>query len=406
MRRRPGLALLVVALLALLGSAVAGVPRVRAQLKGSPLLQRLNTPWIRSVDAHLFNFRRTWLPLEALGDAAPVERVRLFDPMGLGRDRQGAIYVSDRGGGGPGRVIWRLGPDGMARVVAGSGRRGATVAAPKARGADLGSPQGLCLDPEGRIYFADSYNHVVLRVEPSGALTRVAGTGTPGDRGDGGPAADAELNQPYDVRFDDRGSLYIADVGNHRIRKVDPDGRISTIAGTGEPGYAGDGGPASAARLRWPYGVFTDPRYGVLIADSGNDRIRLVDSTGSIRTLAGTGRRGLAGDGGPAAEARLDSPQSLFVDPAGHIFVGDEHNHVIRVITPDGMIRRVAGNGTRGYSPDGTLAVAGPLDDVENMIVWDDRLAFSEAGNRLVRTIDAEGRLRTLAGAWARPDTR
>jgi hypothetical protein len=249
------------------------------------------------------------------------------------------------------------------------------------------------------VYFADSYNHVVLRIEADGALARVAGTGIAGDGGDGGLATAAELDQPYDVRQDGLGNLYIADFGNHRVRKVDRAGIITTVAGLGEPGYTGDGGPAIAARLHGPYGIFAHPRFGLLIADSENNVVRQVDSTGTIRTLAGTGHRGLAGDEGPAIRADFDSPQGLYVDRRGLIYVDDEHNHEIRVITTDGVVHRVAGIGGPGVSPDGTPAGNGHLNDPENMVVTlDGQVLFTEAGSHLVRIIDTEGRLRTLAG--------
>jgi sugar lactone lactonase YvrE len=376
-----------------------GTARGRVFLKTSPLFHRLNSPALRDLDARLFNLLQAPPSPDSFGDGGPVSRVRLFDPMGLARDGVGAFFITDRGGTGPGRVVWRLGVDGVARVVAGTGRRGTTLVAAQARTADLGSPQGVCLDSEGRVYFADSYNHVILRVERSGALTRVAGTGYPGHGGDGDAATEATLNQPYDVRFDGRGNLYIADVGNHRIRRVSPAGIISTVAGNGEPGYDGDGGPATSARLRGAYGVFAHVRYGLLIADSGNDVVRQVDSTGTIRTIAGTGRRGNSGNGGPAIDARFNSPQGLFVDSAGRIYVGDEHNHTIRVVDADGVIRGVAGSGGQGFSADGTSALAGPLSDVENIVVTGGDLFFTEAGSGRLRTIDVEGRLRTVAGA-------
>lgn len=389
--------LLVVA--AGLGAFALGSPSGRAYLKASPFVRRLNSPLLRSFDAYLFNRRHGLLGVLELGDGRPVAEVRLHDPMGLDRDSRGGLFVGDRGGNGPGHVIWRFGTDGLARILAGTGRRGTDSEAEDARQASLGSPQGLAVDPQGRVYVADSYNHVVVRVDPDGRLTRVAGIGRPGDGGDGGPADRAELNQPYDVRVDSRGNLYIADYGNHRIRKVDRSGRITTVAGTGEPGYSGDGGPATAARLRGPYGVFVSPRHGVLIADSENNVVRRVDATGTIRTIAGTGERGRAGDGGPAIRALLDSPQGLYADGSGAIYVGDEHNHEVRVITPDGLIHRVAGSGVRGLSPDGAQASGAPLDDVENLVVTGEGLiVFTEAGNGLLRTIRSDGSLHTLAG--------
>lgn len=381
------------------GAIALQSPHIRESLRASPLFLRLNSAPLRSVDARLYNLRHPLLSPAELGDGGPAAGIRLFDPMGLARDTAGNLWVSDRGGRGPGHVVWRLGTDGSARIVAGTGRRGTAPTGIAARRSDLGSPQSLCVDPAGRVYFADSYNHVILRIEPDGTLRRIAGIGRPGAGGDGGPASEAELNQPYDVRLDSDGSLYIADVGNHRIRKVTPDGVIHTAAGRGDAGYSGDGGPATAARLNGPYGVYPDPKLGLLIADSYNNVIRVVDRRGYIRTLAGTTGSGLAGDGGPALSARFDTPQALWVGRSGAIYVGDEHNHAIRVIEPGGLVRRVAGTGARGFSPDGTPADSGRLDDPENIVVTEDgTVVFTEAGNGRVRYVAPDGRLGSIAG--------
>jgi hypothetical protein len=374
--------------------------RVREAIRASPLFLALNTPFLRSVDSRLYNLRHRHLSPGELGDGGPVTRVRLLDPMGLGRDVAGNLYVTDRGGGGSGRVVWRLAADeGTARIVAGTGGRGTAPTGIPARQSALGSPQGLCVDTMGRVYFADSYNHVVLRIDQDGTLRRVAGTGRPGGGGDGGPATEASLNQPYDVRLDSEGSLYVADYGNHRIRMVGPDGVMHTVAGQGTPGYSGDGGPATKARLDGPYGVFHDPRLGLLIADSHNHVIRAVDRRGYIRTLAGTGRRGFSGDGEEALSARFDTPQALWVTANGSVYVGDEHNHAIRVIESDGTIRLVAGSGRPGFSPDGSTARGARLNDPENILSWNaDGVLFTEAGSGRIRYIGPEGRLGTLAG--------
>jgi hypothetical protein len=320
--------------------------------------------------------------------------------MGLARDSAGAVYVSDRGGGGSGRVVWRLRPDGKGEIIAGTGRRGLAPAGRPARDSDLGSPQGVCLDAAGRVYIADSYNHLILRIGSDGMLSRVAGTGRPGYGGDGGPATAAALNQPYDVRLDAAGNLYIADYGNHRIREITSDGIMHTIAGTGTPGYSGDGGRAVQARLRGPYGVYPLPQGGFLIADSENNVIRRVDRNGAIETIAGTGQQGYSGDGGEAKRARFNEPQGLYVSGSGRIIIGDEHNHAIRVLEPDGSVRHLAGKGSPGFSPDGTPAAEASLNDPENMIGEDDgSLMFTEAGNARLRQIGPDGGLTTLAGS-------
>lgn len=384
--------------LLLLASAALGSPRVRGLLKTSPALRQLNTPLIRELDAWLFNLRHPVLTRTELGDGSSPSGMRLDDPMGLGRAPDGTIYVSDRGGQGPGHVVWAIAGQ-SARVIAGDGRRGVAGSGLFGGDVDLGSPQSLSVDLAGRVYLADSYNHVVVRVDPDGGLTRVAGTGEPGSEGDGGPAVEAMLDQPYDARVDERGNLYIADYGNHRIRRVTPAGMIETLAGTGEPGYSGDGGPAVAARLHGPYGVYPDRRYGFLIADSENHVVRRVDSTGTIRTVAGSGVPGNSGDDGPGLAARFNSPQGLAVGPLGEIYIGDEHNHEIRVIDAHGIVHRIAGIGVPGFSADGTPALAARLNDPENIVVLPDRsLLFTEAGSHRVRMVRPDGRLATFAG--------
>ena len=382
----------------LAGARVLADGRVRDAIKASPVLRRINAAPLRQVDAWIFNARHGTLTPAELGDGGPPRAILLADPMGLARDARGVVYVADRGGAGPGHVVWAIAGD-TARIIAGRGGRGVARTERPARESDLGSPQSLALDGEGRLYLADSYNHAILRIDPDGRISRVAGVGHPGDEGDGGPATAAALNQPYDVRVGDDGALYIADYGNHRIRRVAPDGRISTVAGTGEPGYSGDGGPATAARLNGPYGVCPDGRHGLLIADSQNHVIRRVDAEGRIETVAGTGQLGNSGDEGPALEARFDTPQGLAVGADGTIFVDDEHNHEIRVIDPRGIVHRLAGTGTAGFAPDGVPADSAPLNDPESMVILPDGgLLLTEAGNGRVTLVGDDRRLATYAG--------
>ncbi len=373
-------------------------PGVREMIRESRAFRTLNHPALRRVDSWLYNHRSLFPAREELGDGGAATEAWLQDPMGLGQDQAGNVFVTDRGLGGPGRVVWKVAPDGRATIIAGTGWRGIAGNGVPALTADLGSPQSLAVDAAGLVYFADSYNHAVFRIEHDGMLTRVAGNGRPGDGGDGGPASEAELNQPYDVSLDRLGQLYIADFGNHRVRKVGRDGRIHTIAGTGAPGYSGDGGPAIQARLNGPYGVFAGSRGEVWIGDSFNNVVRRIDNDGVIHTTAGTGSRGYTGDGGPAREAQLDAPQGIYVD-GDVIYVGDEHNHAIRVITPDGVIRNLVGTGAPGFAQDGTPVGRAAVNDPENLIVRPDgTILFTEAGNRRVRLVGADSLLRTFAG--------
>jgi sugar lactone lactonase YvrE len=320
--------------------------------------------------------------------------------MGLAEDPAGNVFVSDRGRGLRGRMIWRIAPDGSAHAVAGTGRKGSPLPGADALRSPLRSPEGLCLDSRGRLVFADQAENAVLRIAADGRLGRVAGTGERGFGGDGGPATRAALHKPYDVRADSRGNLFVADVGNHRIRRIDSDGIITTVAGTGEPGYSGDGGPAAGARLDTPYGVFLDGRDRLWIADTENHVVRRVDEHGIIATVAGVGRPGFGGDGGPARDALLDAPQSLWIDSGGRVFVGDEHNHAVRVIDPTGTISTLVGDGRPGLAEDGAAGTRARLNDPENVLLRPDgTLLVTDADNGRVVRVDASGRVQPFAGS-------
>ena len=195
-------------------------------------------------------------------------------------------------------------------------------------------------------------------------ITTFAGTGVPGFSGDGGPAVQAQLNLPGDVAVDGAGNVYVADTNNHRIRKVDPSGTtatITTIAGTEESGFSGDGGAAVQAQLNLPHGVAVDGSGNVYIADTNNHRIRRVDSSGTTTTIAGTGVSGFSGDGGAAVQARLNSPHGVAVDGSGNVFIADTNNHRIRRVDSSGTITTIAGTGVSGFSGDGGPAVQAQL---------------------------------------------
>ena len=217
--------------------------------------------------------------------------------------------------------------------------------------ARLATPTGVAVDGAGNLYIADSRNHRIRKVDSSGTITTIAGTGELGFGGDGGPATDARLAFPTDVAVDGAGNLHIADSRNHRIRKVDSSGTITTIAGTGELGFGGDGGPATDARLAFPTDVAVNGAGNLYIADSRNHRIRKVDSSGTITTIAGSGEPGFSGDGGPATDARLARPNGVAVDDAGNVYIADTDNHRIRILTPAGGERAPLLEEIRGLLP-------------------------------------------------------
>jgi sugar lactone lactonase YvrE len=255
-------------------------------------------------------------------------------------------------------------------TVAGTGELG-EAANGDALYVQFNHPTNVTFDDQGRMLVAAWHNSLVKRVDfTTGFAETVAGTGARSFGGDGGPALTALLDLPSAVVIDSAGRLVIADQANFRIRRVNEDGTIETICGTGQRGYAGDGGPATAAQLSAPVGqaappasrIAIDSEDRIYIADTGNHVVRMIDTDGVIYTIAGTGEPGYEGDGGPAVSARLDTPSDVAVSPNGIVYIADTNNHAVRRIRPDGIIDSVAGTGERGFSGDGSAARDARLD--------------------------------------------
>ena len=291
------------------------------------------------------------------------------------------------------------GGPGVITTFAGTGEIGFSGDGGPAAQAQLNRPFGVAVDEKGDVYIADLSNHRVRRVGADGIITTLAGTGTEGFSGDGGPAAQAQLSRPFGMAVDGRGNLYIADAGNNRIRRVGPDGIITTLAGTGEAGFSGDGGPSAQARLSNPRSVAVDARGNVYIADLSNNRIRRVGPDGMITTFAGTGAPGFSGDRGPAAGAQLNSPTSVAVDAKGDVYIVDQGNHRVRRVGPDGIITTFAGTGMRGFSGDGG-PVAGAQLNFPTGVAVDARgnVYIADTDNRRVRRVEGDGFITTFAG--------
>ncbi len=298
-------------------------------------------------------------------------------------------------------------------TLAGNGTKGTTADGSVATKASIGEPYGLVIGPDGALYICEIANHLVRRLDlQSGTLTRVAGNGTKGYSGDGGSALDAQCDEPYEVRFDSKGNMVFVEMKNAVVRKVDKEtGKISTIAGTGKVGFSGDGGPATQATFKQPHSIAFDEHDNLYICDIGNHRVRRVDGkTGIVTTLvgggntapgpgtssienlalkgpraldyagngvlilalregnaiyrldlnkktlthlAGTGKKGYTGDGGPGQQALLSGPKGVAIDSKGNIYFADTESHTIRVIRPEtGIVETVCGNGKRGDGLD------------------------------------------------------
>jgi sugar lactone lactonase YvrE len=207
--------------------------------------------------------------------------------------------------------------------------------------AQLSEPVGVAVGPDGSLYIADRDNAVVRRVAPNGTITTVAGTGVSGYSGDGGPAVGAKLSDPENIVVDARGRVFFTDQINERVRMIDVDGTITTVAGTGEAGDTGDGGPGTDATLNSPYGLAIDAAGNLYVADSKGARVREIARDGTITTVAGTGVPGYSGDGGRATQAQLSQPSSLAVDASGDLFIGDSGNRDVRIVDPQGVITTV-----------------------------------------------------------------
>jgi sugar lactone lactonase YvrE len=291
------------------------------------------------------------------GDGGPATAASLDHPIDAKVDGAGNLYITEFNNS----RVRKVDTNGIITTIAGNGGSGFSGIGGPATSASLGNLIGLALDAAGNIYFSSINRGThVLKVDLNGILTLVAGGGS-GD--DGGPATKAALSASVTgVAVDTAGNVYFADFFDCRIRKVDTNGIISTVAGNRKAGYSGDGGPATEAQINAVQGVAVDAAGNIYIADWGNDRIRKVDTNGIITTIAGNGVDGFSGDGGPATQAELRRPLGVTVDAAGNVYIGDRDNARVRRVDTNGTIKTIAGNGNGSYNGEGGPATATGLD--------------------------------------------
>ncbi len=331
------------------------------------------------------------------GDGLLAPSAHLYRPWDVCVDKvTGDFYIADQSNQ---RIRKVTVSSGTISTVAGGGTGGYFGDNGPALSAEFNYLTGIATDGSN-VYVADTYNNVIRKINSAGIVTTFAGNGTAGFSGDGGPATSAQLNNPYDVKLDAAGNVYIADKENDRIRVVGTTGTITTFAGTGVPGFFGDGGVAVNARLNNPWGIAVTPSGVVYISDYSNARIRKV-SGGIITTIAGTGLGGYNGDDTTVAtNARINGPKGIDVDAAGDVYFADFFNHRIRKIMTTGTITTVAGSGTWGYSGDGTPAKNATFKNPTSVTVDNTgQLYISDNSNHVVRLVNAAGTMTTFAAS-------
>lgn len=302
----------------------------------------------------------------------------------------------------PAQGILTISPGRTVSTSAGTGSVGLSGDNGPGTSAALASPSAVAYDAGGNLYIADARNHVIRKVDAAGVITTVAGSGEQGFSGDGGSATQARLDTPTGIAVDIQGTLYIADSHNHRIRKV-AGGVITTVAGTGTAGFGGDGGAATQAQLSLPSGVAVDKDGNLYVADTNNQRIRRIGSNGIITTFAGNGEQSYGGDGGAATAASLDLPASVAVDLAGIVYIADRHNHCIRRVDTGGRISTLAGRAdidrfAGGFTGDGGSATEAALSRPGGVAVDRDGSVYvADTNNHRIRQV-ANGVITTVAG--------
>jgi uncharacterized protein (TIGR03437 family) len=343
------------------------------------------------------------------GDNNPPSAASFSLPTDVAVDRAGNVYVTDFGNDRVRKIA-----NGVVTTVAGDPVGPSIIDGQLAVNARFVGPTGVAVDRNGVIYVVEGSigsgtglargDFRIYRVAVDGTIRTFAGTGAASFSGDGAAATSAQLSGATGVAVDAAGNLYIADTVNQRLRKVAPNGTISTIAGTGAPGFAGDNVLPAGAQLNNPRGVTLDPAGRLYLADSGNSRVRRIDPGGNIVTLAGNGNSSYYGDGLAARQASVNQPEGVAADAAGNVYIADTLDNVVRKVAPDGSITTIAGFGTPGFSGDGGPAVQAALDHPRGIAVTADGIIYiADTGNNRVRKVDFLGTISTVVEGLSGP---
>lgn len=287
------------------------------------------------------------------GDGGPATAAQTDNPFGVVRGPDGAIWFCEY----TGQRIRRVAADGTISTIAGTGAKGYSGDGGPALQATFNLPHELRFDAKGDLYVVDMTNHAVRKIDlKTKIITTIAGNGKPGYSGDGGPAKDAQLKQPHSIQFSPGGDLYVCDIGNNVIRRIDmKTGLISTFAGTGKPGVTPDGAPIAGTPLKGPRSLDFDKQGNLWLATrEGNQVFKFDLKAGKIHHIAGTGAKGFTGNGGPAREATLSGPKGISIDVGGNVWLADCESHSIRMINmKTGNLELIAGLNQKGDGPDG-----------------------------------------------------
>ncbi len=328
----------------------------------------------------------------AVGDALPATQAILNQPMSATLDRAGNLYIADAGT----QRVRMVSPTGIISTFAGTGTTGFNSDQIPAIAATLYSPMGVAADVYGDVYIADTYNHRIREVAAAGRISTYAGTGTGGQGVDNLLPSQTQLRGPRSVCIARTGTIYIVDTSNHRVLGVLPGGYAATVAGNGTAGLGGDGGPALTAELNQPSACAVDSLGNLFIADTLNHRIAKVDPKGVITTVAGTGQAGTSPDGVTAVAAALNSPMGVAVDDNGDIFVSDTGNNLIRQVMPSGTIYTIAGQAIPGFTGDDGVALAAEINAPAGIFMdGSGALYFADTGNNRVRLLSPQAQQHT-----------